>query len=444
MADPPQAELTKFLNRVGRLRSYVAILLSFGSLVLVWRVLFVPFGSAVYPIGDWLPEAILSIVLSLSLVNTVAEFLARRPRWHTRAGTEHAEAVRSWSARFGVTPPQVLVTRSRYLPGIGLRGWGKKVAIVITTATSVSWEISPSKRVVHLAHELAHIWAHDLRLYYRVLSITAISIASLVSLTVATWWNDGNQYDDDIALFMARVALLAALTFLAGRAYLRFREHVADVTAMLMIDDTAMVRGELVGAPDQRLLGRLIGTHPSREARLAMLFNPTLLFKSETSVFLALGCAVGFFHYAITYLLHPIALASRMPGRSVFLVGSIVVAGLLAAALPRTLLEQFVFHRDSMRSTVIRMSVLFLGIPIGMLFLSPMQLIPEGIIHPSRWLLAAVASLTGGVVVAGACLALVLTNEDAKPKTAAMLFSRVAMFLAVILMVWLTGRLFAS
>lgn len=441
-ADPPHAALAHMLGRVGRLRGYATVLLSIGSLLLICRILIMPRGALIPPLAEWLPKTVAAIFLTIGLLRAISKFLARRPRWHTRVDIEHATAVTDWSARFGLTPPQVLVCRSRYLPPVSLRGWGRDVAIVLALPTSVRWTISPPTRDVHLAHELAHAWARDLRLYYWTRSTSISSVVLMVAIATRFHWIGDDP--PPVALYVARVLLLAFLTLVAGRAYLRFREHVADVSAMFVADDVALMRGELINAADQTLLGRIIGTHPRREARLAMLFNPMLLFKSEGWSYLLFGIAVGFFTSTVTSFLHPVAMGAGVTGATAARVAACVSALLVAIVLPMTMVEQFVFRANWLRAALVRNFILLNGSVIGMLFLNPMQLIPAPVTLPARWLAIAALALVAAVIVTLACLVAAVTigeKGDLKRRWIATL--RASVFLAIAGVLTATNLLFA-
>lgn len=411
---PPFAELAQLFTRAGRLRGYAAVLLSLGGVLLFWRVVFMPLTTPVPPAGSWLPQTIVSIVFNLAALQTLARFFARKPRMYTREVTEHAGAVRALSARFLLKPPKILVTRSRYLPPIGIRGWHGDVAVVITTKTFVRWNQSADTRQVNLTHELAHIWARDLRLYYWTRSLSVTSALFLILLAGLFAWNGDNAAT--LARFALKIFVLAGLTLLAGRAYLRFREHVADISASIAMDEVGKFRAELIDTKDQTVLGRIIGTHPSPAARRAALFNPMLLLKSQRWSFLLLGLATGFFTSTLTYFFLPVARGARMADPVAPWAAAGVSAVLLAAILPTTLTEQFVFLSRSIYDTVRHCVLLFIGTVVGLLFLNPLQLIPGKGVQPTPWLVMLSIVLVAAVLTTTGCLIVILTADDGRPR----------------------------
>ncbi|WP_306204352.1 M48 family metalloprotease [Actinoplanes sp. RD1] len=410
-------------------------------MLLFWRVTFMPAQTPTPALSGWLPGSVGSVALNLALIQTVARFFARRPRLHVREATDHVDAVRRWSARFRIPPPRLLVSRSRFMSPVGLRGWRGDAVVVITTKTLVRWNKSDDTRTVHLAHELAHAWARDQVLYYWTRSLSVVAMLFLLLIAYLFAWNGDEA--GDVGTFLLRVAVLATLTFVAGRAYLRYREHVADVTAMMVTDDVVKVRAELVDARDQTLLGRVVGTHPGREARLAVLFNPMLLLKSERWTFLLLGLSTGFFTSATAYFLTPLFRGADLAPRGAGWAAAVISAVLLAAALPVTITEQFAFHSRSISTTLLRGMLLLIGTSVGYLVLSPMQLIPGAVLRPAGWLVILGVVILAAVVVTAGCLIVVLTANEGKPRWYGWLTFRAFMLMAVLGTLWLTNETFA-
>lgn len=444
MPEPlPLAEFVRLIHRTSRLRGHAAILLSAGGILLVWRIEFMP----LTPPGRmivWLPDTVYSIALNLALLRALARIFARKPRFHTREATEHNGAVREWSARLKVPAPRLLVSRSRYLPPVGLRGWPGDVAIVITTRTLVRWNKSPAARTVHLAHELAHVWARDLRFYYWTRSLSTLSVAALL-ITASAFARNGDA-TGDVATFLLKILILAFLTLVVSRAYLRFREHVADLTAMLATDDSASVNAELAQVKDQTILGQLIGTHPGREARLTVLSNPMHLFRSERWWFLLLGVAGGFFTSATTYFLLPVVRGADLAHQSAPWIAAALSAALLAISVPMTIIELLIAWDRSanraIRDTLTHSFLLFLGLSVGLLFLSPTQLIPSKVVSPVSWILAGGVAYAAAVVTTIGCLILIATATEGRPTARGSVVFRMLVFGSVLATLFATSRLF--
>lgn len=146
------------------------------------------------------------------------------------------------------------------------------------------------------AHEIAHIANRDMLaivlLQGAINSIVLAVVAPLNLLRVANWFSDTFSWAIEAALWLAKVAIALALTFVGGlivKSYSRRREFRADALAARLIgheamiaalttiakDDAAIPRGQL-GYAAFKIAGRspwgeFFSTHPTLERRVATL-----------------------------------------------------------------------------------------------------------------------------------------------------------------------------
>ncbi|MGK5443867.1 M48 family metalloprotease [Micromonospora sp. URMC 105] len=134
-----------------------------------------------------------------------------------------------------------------------------------------------------LRHELAHVQNHDLpRLRFATvlrISTRATALGTGLLLLAQLLWMPGPPTVGGALGVVVRAALLAVLAELTTRAFLRLREHQADVRAAG--GDPDGIRAALPDGPEAprglptRLWERLWDRHPSVARRLAGLADPT-------------------------------------------------------------------------------------------------------------------------------------------------------------------------
>lgn len=151
---------------------------------------------------------------------------------------------------------------------------------------------SPEKRAVFEAvirHEIAHLTSEDLRAYYRVTVLRVCNlyggVGAINHLAVSS-----NVPREVVWLGYLRITILVVIIELVARAFLRAREHYADLyaagsgldgmVATLATDQSETSRKEL------RSWRALFARHPSHSKRLAVVLEPArLLALSPTYLF---------------------------------------------------------------------------------------------------------------------------------------------------------------
>lgn len=157
-----------------------------------------------------------------------------------------------------------------------VRGRLTSPAVLVSTRTALAWEENPRTRDVQWAHECAHIGMGDAFVYYLLSS--AVGLA-LFNQLIGNWRSISNEF---VLTVMAFIALLSI------RAYCRTRELAADSISAVILDD----------APKEELANSVIldansipfaRTHPSVEARLAVLENPIAMLRGASFFYFASG-----------------------------------------------------------------------------------------------------------------------------------------------------------
>lgn len=414
----PHAEVVRFLNRVARLKGYTASFLGLGSLFLSWSVLFLPVGTPVPPLREWGPRTVLSLAMQLVLVTVVAKWFARIPKGRAVHSTIDDDFLDRCAGEFGVVRPRLVITAitsSDKVPLVYLGGWGDEVAIVANSSAESRWMESPVHRTVEIAHELGHLWSHDLHLYYRVRAVGTVSLVVLLALLIGE--SVTQSWQATFGAVLAKLVLVGILVFVGMRSYIRFREHVADVSALFFLDDYAAIHGVLAKLAEHSGLGRYIGTHPSKSRRQAVLFNPFRLVEVDLGTYLLLGVSAGFLAGAAETLARPFLAGTRL-GLDPFWIGAGVTALLLATVLARCLVEQFVFLTAPFRRTVGILWIMFAGAVLGLSVLDPF-LMPDRL-HATVAEVALIVVVTFGLamILTIVCVAIVGTSDDGDIKTA--------------------------
>lgn len=435
----PHAEVARFLNRVARLKGYTASFLGLGSLFLSWSVLFLPIDTPVPPLSEWGPRAVLSLAMQLVLVTVVAKWFARIPKGRAVDPTIDDDFLDRCAAVFGVVRPRLVITSTPAVPLVWLRGWGEEVAVVATSRAEVIWKTTPVRRTAEIAHELGHLWSRDLHLYYRVRAVGTVSLIVLLALLIGESVTHGWQAT--FGAVLVKLALVGILVFVGMRSYLRFREHVADVAALFVLDDHAAIHGALADTTEHSGLARYIGTHPSKSRRQAVLFNPFRLVEVDLGTYLLLGVSAGFFAGATETLARPFLAGARL-GLEPFWIGAGVTALLLAAVLARCLVEQFVFLTAPFRRTVRMLWIMFVGAALGFSVLDPFLM--PGRLHATLAEVTLIAVVTFGVatILAIVCVAIVGTSDDGDIKTAWAFVLPVLLFCGSLIVFVVTDVLF--
>lgn len=432
--------LADLYRRTSRLRGYSAVLFALGCVLLFSRAILMPATDPVPPIMEWLPLTALFLLSWGLAFQGIARFLARVPRRHTAPATGHVEAVEEWSRAYGIDAPRVLTCRTGGV-SVCLRGWQSDVAIVLSPKGEAAWTWSKNRddvsRSVQIVHELSHAWARDLRLYFwtRSLSVGAVLLLLVVGYALMR----GGASTSGLVAFAVKLIVLIALAFLAGRAYMRYREHVADVATWMVIGKVK-VRSELVRATEPGLLRRIVHSHPPREARLAVIHNPVLLLKSERWFYPLLGLAGGFFASALAHFIAPVAQGAGLPEASGVWVVFAFMALWLTRLLPHTMLEQAVFRSKSFRDTFLHAFLLFAGLQAGLLLLNPLggDIIPDVQLLPLA--IAAAVTIAAAVVTTGGMLLTILAADDGEETVHGWVAYR-GSFLIAVLGVLLAARL---
>ncbi|WP_460493012.1 M48 family metalloprotease [Dactylosporangium cerinum] len=327
-------------------------------------------------------------------------------------------------------PIPVIVKASPRPPGAVVRGWKRGTAVVINVKTAVRWNREPRKRDVQLAHELAHIQAGDHHLYYRSRAFVGHSVACLLLIAYVFHWN-GDPVSQ-VAFFGARVGLLTALTLVVGRAYLRFREHAADVSAASMLGDVSAVQAELPGTMEEPWWNRILGLHPSPGRRRAVVGDPGLLLAADRWSYLLLGASAGLLTSAIEQFLYPLVRAAGGTSERTVIDAAVVVGIVLAVVTPPAV----VAHISVVRSPtgVLGRAILLYGsLVAGLLLLNPGQQIPDTVLDPGCW------SRVGLVVAIGAA---VTTAGALLPGRAATIVLRFVVFASTLAMPITVSRTF--
>ena len=417
------------------------ILYGVASLLVCWRVLFIPIAIPMPELREWAGSTLTALFGTLYAVRWLARRFARIPRRRDiREAPEHVPTLRRLSASMGVRPPRLVVDRSTLTSRVRLRGWGENMAIVVSRPAAVGWARSSAAREVHMAHELGHVYSKDLHLYYRARSVgTVSSVLLLVLADVIIRTGDSLLYRE----FVAKLVLLGIAIFVSLRSYIRFREHVADVAALLVVDDLAAVRAELVNTPEQSAAGRLIATHPSRSARLAKIFNPLLLMKTSLWDFLSFGISVGLLADAVAVFVAPIVNGAHIPWVQPAWTGVLISAALIGSVLSRTLVEQFVFHQSPGRATAARMLLLFIGMTVGVSLLNPFRNFAFGLaIDRFDLAIVAAASFLAALLTVAVCVGVVVTTPSGEePRTGAIVVLRIYLVVSSVAVLNLAVRL---
>ncbi|MFC4851870.1 M48 family metalloprotease [Actinophytocola glycyrrhizae] len=422
--------MAALVGRVGRLRGYAAGMFSGGVLLVMWRVVFMP--AEVEPDWRWIPRSLLSVALNVCLLEMATRFLARAPahsRWDLSA---HVPALTRLSQLSGTATPR-LIADNRSSAGARLRGWGDNTAIVVDSPTITRWSDSATIRDATLAHELGHLWAKDLHLYYRIRTISLFAIGILCVLVVAAGLQDGNL--PQLLSTLVKIIVLGGLVVLSARSYIRFREHVADVSAMLMLDDMQTLRQAVVGVRDQTRLGRLIGTHPRMEDRLAVLFNFTLLMRATKATYLILGLSTGFAAAAVATFCTPLLVGVGVPHLDPLHIGVLASAVGCGILLATNLVEQWVFVDRSTRMTTVRLTSLFVGAATAMCVLDPFRDLATIRLNLNELALLTGTALLAAAVCALCCFAVAIrvANENFRLTHRAVLAGCMALCMVVVL-----------
>ncbi len=136
-------------------------------------------------------------------------------------------------------------------------------------------------------------------------------------------------------------AVLAILTLAAGRAYLRFREHAADVAAAATLGDTAAVEAELPGNAEQTWWNRVLGLHPTPAKRRTVVRSPRLLLGADRWSYLLLGTSGGLLTAAIEYFLRPLILHAGGTSGRVVIDAAVTTGVVFAVVAPPALADYF-------------------------------------------------------------------------------------------------------
>ncbi|WP_346534851.1 M48 family metalloprotease [Micromonospora sp. DPT] len=179
-------------------------------------------------------------------------------------------------------------------------GTGDKPYVALGPELLATAAKGPEGRAVFeavLRHELAHVQNHDLlRLRFATvlrISTRATALGTGLLLLAQLIWVPGPFTAGGALGVVVRAALLAVLAELATRAFLRLREHQADVRAAG--GDPDGIRVALHQGPEAprglptRLWERLWDQHPSVATRLAALADPTAALTSPLGQLFAGG-----------------------------------------------------------------------------------------------------------------------------------------------------------
>ncbi|MEU3601715.1 hypothetical protein ABZ714_23795 [Streptomyces sp. NPDC006798] len=251
------------------------------------------------------------LLLLALLVRAAARARALSPRRTRPAGPEMAVRLAAVVPPGTARPPALLVRRTgrprpgrRPLPwpysrpgrGLGLGARAEGTARRPRVIAGAGAHLQPEADIgALLRHEVAHIAARDVGRVRLAIAAWWILCAGVTVPLAAELAPDPGSIGGALALRLAAVLAVSGLT-LCG--VLRIREHDADVRASADPRDA----GDLASYVSRdrpptlrRRIPRLLGlaTHPTREARLAVLARPGRLWGLSVPESLATGVAAG-------------------------------------------------------------------------------------------------------------------------------------------------------
>ncbi|MFD9739503.1 M48 family metalloprotease [Umezawaea sp. NPDC059074] len=187
-------------------------------------------------------------------------------------------------------------------------------------------------------HELAHLRAGDLT-GYQVVTVLRATIPTTGFFVLFTAWL-GLLYDDasagDVLIAAGCVAVQALIAELVARAYLRAREHQADLHATRYGDE----EGLLAAVGDAPVARSWLRRHPGGAARASALADPGRLLATAPAQLLLGAIAAG----SALITLHHLLVNADSPENAAVLTGVLV-------GVPLALFTAFGIWRATWRAT---------------------------------------------------------------------------------------------
>lgn len=266
------------LSSVSRLYSSVAIVVAavfFSITVLVQR-----FNSL---------GTVLWAIVTLASINTAGAWLVSVPRKARRAPEyEPPLLFNQLVSTVGVRPPRLVIYGPIKKTAVQLRGGRLNPTLLISPKSAVLWHQDEKRKYVQMMHELGHCIAADSQRHGRVGASVVVTFI-LFALAINSL---GRPHYADIVFYGGLLFLALA----SWRAYGRFREHVADFLASLLLGRDMF--DSIPDSKDSFSLDRgltILATHPSTRARREVLSDPSNFFRGIT-------WGICGFSVAVTYL----------------------------------------------------------------------------------------------------------------------------------------------
>lgn len=204
---------------------------------------------------------------------------------------------------------------------------------------------APHRRVFEavIRHELAHLRGGDLRWYQlaTALRVTNVYSAAVVvfGVTLASSFSEASA--GQLTLVTLRAAGLVLLAELIARAFLRVREHYADLHAAQ--DETDGLLAALRSSPESSTLRRWLRRHPSGSERSAVVEKPGILLASGPGQLFLGATTAGVMLVTLQDIL--LVGESSNPQETPLLAGVLV-------GLPLTLFTAFTIWRSAWHAAV--------------------------------------------------------------------------------------------